>query len=1053
MKRKIFSVFMAILMLFSVVVIPGMEESNITVSALKEVKEGEWIAAWGTGLTDISVKDYTNIYIDIPAKTTGRMIISPTADGEKIRVKLSNVYGTDPLTIHMGSVAKVVDSYNIDRDTDIAISVNGRIEDFVIPAGEEVYTDPINMPVKAGEKIAVSLYLKEEQKVSSIGLTGGETYIALDNVATTHNKGYIPFSLSSSSIKKVAAFGAFFLNDFLSVVDKIPDISVVPIISAVDVYNTEEDPYSIVVIGDSTVANDVPLYLSRLIHAENCTSVGVVCKGIIGNSLLSDGQGMMGNIYGPSVLSRMDRDVFEQSGVRYVVLKIGANDIIHPESASIAAYGEYEQPSVEEMIEGFEEFIDYCHLMNVKVIGCSITQWKGTTRNYFGDDDYEFKAEDWQIALDINEWLSKTKKLDGFVDLAKITGATNDSAKFKSTWTNDFIHPNALAQQAWAKEFPLELFDIDTVPKNISLNKTKLSLSVGGTATLKETIVPSSAGKREVTWKSSNTKVATVSSSGKVTAVGNGTATITCTTVNGKKATCKVTVDTKTTGVSLNSTSVTLYDTQTYQLKATVKPTTASDKSVTWKSSNTAVAKVSASGKITAVKSGTATITCTTKDTGKTATCKVTVKKRTAVTSVSLNKTKATVYSGKTLQLAATVSPSKATIKDVTWKSSNTKVATVSASGKVTAKKNGTAKITAVTADGKYTATCTVTVKTKATGVSLNKTTATVYVGKKLTLVESVKPASASNTAVTWKSSNKNVAKVDSNGTITGVSTGTATITCTTKDGSFKATCNVTVKKYVKTKSVSLNAASKSMSYGGTYQLKATVSPSNATKQTVTWKSSNTKVAKVSASGKVTAVGAGTATITCTTADGVKATCKITVKGVKVQSVKLSSSSATLTVGATKTLKATVSPSNASNKSVTWASSNTKVAKVSASGKVTAVSAGTATITCKTKDGSYTAKCKITVKNPTSSGNQKVVGVKLNTSVLSLKVGAKYQLIATVLPTNAANKNVTWSTSDPSIATVSSTGMITAKKAGRVTITVKTKDQNRIASCTVTIKN
>ena len=1055
MKTKVFSVLIAMLMLVSALVIPGMEANYITASASqKETDEGEWISAWGTGLTDVSVKDYTNINVTVPAKTTARMIISPTADGEKIRVKLSNAYGTEDLIIRSGAVARVKSGYNIDRTTDISITVAGQLKDFVIPAGKEVYTDPINMSVKAGEEIAVSLYVATSQNISSVGITGGRTYLALGNSSTTHNDGYIPFALNTSSIKMIGSLGAIFPNEILSSLDNMPDISVVPVISALDVYNTEEDPYSIVVIGDSTVANDLPLYLSRRINAEGCTSVGVVCKGIMGNSLLADGEGLMGNIYGPSVINRMERDIFDQSGVRYVVLKIGANDIIHPESASIAAYGEYTQPTAKELIKGFEEFIDYCHEMNVKVIACSITQWKGTTRNYFGTDEYKFKKKDWQIALDVNEWLSKTKKLDGFVDLAKATANPKDSAKYKTEWTNDFIHPNAAAQQAWAGMFPLELFDIKTVPKNISLNKTKISLSAGKTYTLKANIIPSTAGNREVAWKSSNTNVAKVSSSGKVTAVGNGTANITCTTVNGKKATCKVTVNTKTSGVSLNSKSVTIYETQTYKLKATVKPSTASDKSVTWKSSNTKVAKVSSSGKITAVKSGTATITCTTNDTGKKVTCKVTVKKRVPVTSVSLNKTKTTVYKGKTTQLTATINPANATIKDAIWKSSNTSVATVSSSGKVVAKKNGTAKITVTTKDGKYIATCKVTVKTKATGVSLNKKTATVYKGKTLTLNAAVKPSSASNKNVTWKSSDKKVAKVDSNGKITGVSIGTATITCITEDGSYKDICKITVKKYVKTKTVSLNAKSETLTYGKTYQLKGTVSPSNATNKALTWESSNTKVAKVSSSGKVTATGVGTATITCTTKDGSKASCKITVKGVKVTSVTLNSSSATLEVGATKTLKATVSPAKASNKSVTWKSSNTKVAKVSSSGKVTAVGAGTATITCTTEDGSYTAKCKITVKKPSSSSdNQKVVGVRLNVSSFSMKVGAKYQLIATVLPANATNKKVTWSTSDSSIATVSSTGVVTAKKAGKVNIYVTTNDQSRIATCTIKVNN
>ena len=251
-------------------------------------------------------------------------------------------------------------------------------------------------------------------------------------------------------------------------------------------------------------------------------------------------------------------------------------------------------------------------------------------------------------------------------------------------------------------------------PTGVSLNKTSATLtSKGATVSLSATVSPSDAGNKAVTWKSSNTSVATVSSSGVVTAVGNGTATITATTsVGSKTATCKVTVNIAPTGVSLNKTSATLTQKgETVSLTATVSPSNAADKTVTWKSSNTSVATVSSSGVVTAVGNGTATITVTTSAGSKTATCKVTVS--IATTGVSLNKTSATLTKkGETVSLIATVSPSNAGNKNVTWKSSNTSVATVSSSGVVTAVGNGTATITVTTESGSKTATCKVTVQT-----------------------------------------------------------------------------------------------------------------------------------------------------------------------------------------------------------------------------------------------------------------------------------------------------------------------------------------------------
>ncbi len=166
----------------------------------------------------------------------------------------------------------------------------------------------------------------------------------------------------------------------------------------------------------------------------------------------------------------------------------------------------------------------------------------------------------------------------------------------------------------------------------------------------------------------------------------------------------------KVKSITLNKKSITIYVGDTYKLTATVSPTKASNKKLTWSTSDKKIVTVS-SGKITAKKAGTATVTAKAKDgSGKKAACKVTVKKR-PVTAVKLNKTKATIYTGNTLTLKATISPSNATNKKVTWKSSNSKVAAVNSKGKITAKKSGTATISVVTADGSKKATCKITVK------------------------------------------------------------------------------------------------------------------------------------------------------------------------------------------------------------------------------------------------------------------------------------------------------------------------------------------------------
>lgn len=257
-----------------------------------------------------------------------------------------------------------------------------------------------------------------------------------------------------------------------------------------------------------------------------------------------------------------------------------------------------------------------------------------------------------------------------------------------------------------------------------------------------------------------------------------------------------------------------------------------------------------------------------------------------AVSGVALNKKVATVNVGKKVTVKATVTPANADNKTLVWTSSNTKIATVS-NGVVKGVKAGRVIITAKTTDdSNISATCTVTVKQPVTSISLSKK-ATMYTGKKLTLKAKVNPANASNKALTWKSSNTKIAKVASNGVVTGVKAGTVKITATAKDGSRKsATCTVTVRQSVS--KITLSKTNVVLpKKGSSYNVRVTVAPKNAYNKNVAVKSAKTKVAKVSASTvksgktvKITAVKKGTTKVVFTAKDGSKksATCKVTVK-------------------------------------------------------------------------------------------------------------------------------------------------------------------------------
>ena len=235
----------------------------------------------------------------------------------------------------------------------------------------------------------------------------------------------------------------------------------------------------------------------------------------------------------------------------------------------------------------------------------------------------------------------------------------------------------------------------------VKLSKTKAVVVKGKTIQLKATVTP----KQSIKWSSENKKIATVNKNGKVTGKKGGTTKIIATAKDGTKATCKVTVAT----VKLNASSMPLQvGTSTKALKVASK-TVKKDKVKAWKSSDSSIASVSKSGKVTAKKTGKATLTVTMKS-GAKATCKVTVQNEKVTTKkLTLSKKKATLTVKQSVKLGVKRNPISAKEK-ITWSSSNKKVATVSKSGKVTAKKAGKATITAKTSNGKK-ATCKITVK------------------------------------------------------------------------------------------------------------------------------------------------------------------------------------------------------------------------------------------------------------------------------------------------------------------------------------------------------
>ncbi|GAB6394415.1 MAG: hypothetical protein MdMp024_0727 [Bacteroidales bacterium] len=511
------------------------------------------------------------------------------------------------------------------------------------------------------------------------------------------------------------------------------------------------------------------------------------------------------------------------------------------------------------------------------------------------------------------------------------------------------------------------------------------------------------------------------------------------------------------TGIVLNTSTLTLTVNETAQLTATVIPADADNKAVYWVSNNEAVVTVSANGLVTAKAIGSAIVVASTQESDFGAMCEITVTSSVGATIQSgwIADIPAQTYTGHDITPDLVVNDGTRTLTPnvdyvVVGYSNNKNIGTATVTIEGIGGYNGTASKTfVIVAESSV---------IPVTGVSLDRTTLTLTTGETAQLTATVMPANATNRAVWWSSSDFNVVTVDNNGLVTATGAGAAAITVVTDNNAFMASCQVTVTSApnptIPVTGISLNSTTLTLTVGATAQLTATITPANATNQSVTWSSSNAGVATVN-NGLVTATAAGSAFITAATADGgFTATCQVMVTApatptIPVTGISLNSTTLTLNTGATAQLTATITPYNATNQSVTWSSSNAGVATVS-NGLVTATAAGTTAIAAATADGNFTAACWVTV---TSSANPAipVTGISLDRTTLTLSTGATMPLTPTIIPANATNQSVTWSSSNSGVATVSNGGLVTATSIGTTAVTAVTADGNFTAACWVTV--
>lgn len=395
------------------------------------------------------------------------------------------------------------------------------------------------------------------------------------------------------------------------------------------------------------------------------------------------------------------------------------------------------------------------------------------------------------------------------------------------------------------------------------------------------------------------------------------------------------TMSPKATGISLSRTHTDLYIGQSIGLSASITPENVADKTVTWRSANSSIVRMSDDGTITGIALGETSVTATTTDgTNLTATCFVTVKEPT----LSVDKTAMTLDVGQTDQIRATAEPDT----DITFTSSDDTIASVT-TGTVQAKKAGTCTIT-VSANS-LTKEISVTVRQPAQNITIDHTKAAIYKGRSIVLYASVEPEDTTDSRFRWSSKDPSIATVTADGTVTGIAPGTTEITATTEDGTeLSDTCTIVVKA----PSLTVNKTNMTLYKGKKGSIQATTAPSAA----ITFRSSRPDIASVNNKGSVTAKKAGSCTITAS-ANGLSKTVKITVKQ---PTLKLAKTSLTVRVKKSTKIKVTTTPSA----KITYKSSDRRIATVDTAGRVIGRRKGSCKITVRANGLSKTVK--ITVK-------------------------------------------------------------------------------------------
>ena len=476
--KRGFSFFLSLLMLLSLLTVVPFTALGGKAQAKSYANSGT-ITSWYTAMTDLNGEKTKAALVDkyfdglFATNSTFRTRIQVSAGGTTFRVKLTNYYGSEDIKVNKMNVglAGSGNATSVNGSSVVNVTVNGSAS-FTIPKGGYVWTDWFTMKsaVSTGGYLVFSTYVKNSGKVRDAGLTGSISYCWSGNQMTNYEWSY-------------GALGKLSKEDA-----NVGDYNITPLLNCLEVKTSNPEAYSAMIIGDSTVTNYIPSLLQSKLLSEGVSQVAVIGAGIKGNELLADGVGPDGPLEGDALLKRFDMDALSLAGVKKVFVKIGINDIVHPNCSNLKQYFNG-TPSAAEIINGYKQLIAAAHEKGIEIYFFDISPWIGYNRDNTLKPDEATIAEMENVRLEVNRWLHDhaTSYVDsdfmtvdpiegdsfGLVTTSDVIGVERSGHTgqqvLADAYTTDNIHYTLAGQNVVTSNIPISIFK--GVPTGEAANK------------------------------------------------------------------------------------------------------------------------------------------------------------------------------------------------------------------------------------------------------------------------------------------------------------------------------------------------------------------------------------------------------------------------------------------------------------------------------------------------------------------------------------------------------------------------------------------------------